>query len=243
MKVLVIPDPHLKIWVIEHGLELAKKHRADKVIILGDYFDDWYCINRDYDDMLTYLKTLLRSNPSVEVLFGNHELSYMGFPCSGFNYTVSKMLNEALSKDYRFGFAIHYDGVLYSHAGVTLSWLYQNKVLTRNDIRFRLPSRGGAELLEKAISNVDKMETFAKVGPARGGKEAPSLVWADLTELIADPAPVKQVVGHTPVKEITNIGRVWFTDVFSNGNKCDEYLLVVDGEPTIVHYEEEEWMY
>ena len=247
-KVLVIPDSHLSTRVIDRGLELASKHRADKIIMLGDYFDDWYALTIDYVNMHKYLKDLLRKNPSVIPLFGNHELSYLGYPCSGHNRSMVPELSNSLMKDYRFSFCYAEDGVLYSHAGVTTGWLKYNSVVTANDMRLKLPRKNGPEIVERGIDKIDSyprssasLEPFSQAGPARGGIYSPSPVWADLTELIADPAPFKQVVGHTPVKQIENIGRVWFTDVYSNGNECDEYLLVADGEPRIIHYYEDEY--
>lgn len=234
-KVLVVPDSHLKIEVIENGLALAKKYRADTIILLGDYFDDWHAVPRQYHDMIDYLKILLRTNPNVIPLLGNHELSYMSeFRASGFNKHVAKELEAMLNNDMRFLYAVAIDGVLYTHAGVCMQWLRNNKIITQNDLRLKLPTKSGADLLEDKINNASVL-AFSMVGPARGGYNYPSPLWADLTELIADPAPVKQVVGHTPIKQIENIGRVWFTDVFSNGNDDNEYLLVVDGEPQIVY--------
>lgn len=246
-KVLVIPDVHMKKEVIEQGLQLARKHRADKIIMLGDYFDDWYAMNYEYLEMIQYLKKVLRSNPNVIPLFGNHELSYLGYPCSGFNRMVQPDVYNFLIKDYRFAFCYAEDGILYSHAGVTTGWLKENQVITANDLRLKLHKKVGPEIVEKGIDKIDsyprfseKLLPFSHVGPARGGSDYPSPVWADLTELVADPAPFRQVVGHTPVKQIENIGRIWFADVFSNYNPCNEYLLVKDGEPETIRYELED---
>lgn len=245
-KVLVIPDAHLKPEVIERGRKLADKFMATKIIMLGDYFDDWYAITADYTEMIDYLKKLLRKDPRIIPLFGNHELSYLGYPCSGYHSNMQKEIFQWLIKDYRFAFCYAEDGVLYSHAGVCTGWLWDNKICTANDIRFRITKKGGAEIVEKAVCRIDgyprsalNLAPFATVGPARGGGARPSLLWADLTELIADPIPIKQVVGHTPVHQIEQIGRCWFTDVYSNNNVSDEYLLVNDGEPRIIHYNEE----
>lgn len=240
-KVLVIPDVHLKVEVIERGLELAKKYRADTIVMLGDYFDDWHSIDRDYDDMLIYIRNVLRNNPNIIPLFGNHELSYMGYPCSGHNHNLNQKLYDYLYPNYRFLFGVAIDGIFYSHAGVCTQWLKENNLITQNDLRLRLPHKAGATLLETIFDKIPNMEVFSHVGPARGGSRTPSPLWADLTELIADPAPVKQVVGHTPVKQIEKIGKVWFTDCHSNYNESDEYLLVNDGEPEVVHYDEEDY--
>ena len=246
-KVLVIPDVHMQKQVIEVGLKLAAKYRADKIVMLGDYFDDWYAMNYEYTEMIKYLKKLLRGNPTIVPLMGNHELSYLGYPCSGFNRTMQPDVYNFLIKDYRFAFCYAEDGVLYSHAGVTTSWLKNNQVVTANEFRLKLNKKTGPEIVEKGVDKIDsyprsveKLRPFSEVGPARGGGNNPSLLWADLTELIADPAPFKQVVGHTPVKQIENIGRVWFCDTYSNYNPSSEYLLVKDGEPEIINYDLEE---
>lgn len=242
---LVIPDPHLKIDVIERGLELARMQLADHIIILGDYFDDWGAIDEDYYKMVDYLKNLLRWNPNVFCLMGNHELSYIGYPCAGHNKNVKADIGPAIENDFRFWTCLAVDGVMYSHAGFTMNWLAQNKVMTLNDLRYKLGSRTGAEYLEQKVAPLErtKWDIFAQVGRARGGKDpAPSPLWADLTELIADPLPnIKQVVGHTPIKNIECIGKVWFTDVYSNGNPGDEYLFVVDGTPRVLSYSNREY--
>lgn len=245
-KVLVIPDAHLKTEVIERGRRLADKVMATKIIMLGDYFDDWYALNIDYRIMIDYLKNLLRKDPRIIPLFGNHELSYLGYPCSGYNRLMKQEIYNWLVKDYRFHFSYAEDGVLYTHAGVCVGWLWDNKVCTANDIRHKLTKKGGADILDKAISALDtyprataNLRPLSEAGPARGGGAVPSPLWADLTELIADAAPIKQVVGHTPVAQIENIGRCFFTDVYSNDNECDEYLLMNDGEPRILHYNKE----
>lgn len=238
MKVLVIPDSHLKLWVIEHGIELADRYRVDKIVTLGDYFDDWISIDRDYYDMMDYLKVLLRREHRLIALFGNHELSYFGYPCSGHKRKLQPYIYDKLANDQRLFPAVGLDGVLYSHAGVCLDWIRENKILTENAIRYGLTRAAGASKLEDAICR-QEFNIFAQAGALRGGHGAPSCVWADARELIADHIPkVSQIVGHTPVKEITFMSNCWFTDVFSNGNVCDEYLLVEDGEPKIVHYNE-----
>lgn len=238
-RVLCIPDSHLKIEVIENGLELADKLMCDTVVLLGDYVDEWDSTDDDYRDMILYLKTLLRKRPGVVPLLGNHELSYLGFKCSGYNDSVAEEVRAAFENDMRFLFAVAIDGVLYSHAGITQSWTMNNKVITMNDIRNHMGRKNGAEMSEKAINGVPSLNVLAQVGRGRGGHSAPSPLWADLEELEMDAlGKFTQVVGHTPVSQIEKLGNCWFTDVFSNGNISDEYLYIVDGEPEIVHYNE-----
>ena len=239
-KIFIIPDSHLKIDVIEHGVKLAEKLRADKIILLGDYFDDWCAIPEDYRKMEVYLKNLLRSNPSVVPLLGNHEYSYIYKPCSGYNRNVAAELRDWLAKDFRFLNATTFDGVMYSHAGFTHSWLVESGAISATEQRFRLTKNGGAALILDAVEKKVSDAAINWVGKERGGNDpVPGPMWADLTELINDPIPkIKQVVGHTPVSQIECLGNIWFTDVYSNNNVSDEYLFVVDGEPQVVHYEE-----
>lgn len=237
-KVLVIPDSHTKINVIEEGLELADKFHADHIVMLGDYFDDFGATPAQQEDMLTYLKDVLRYRTNIIPLYGNHELSYIGAPCAGHMRVVEDTIRNGIKNDYRFLYAVAFDGVLYTHAGVTQSWLRDNKILTENALRYRLTPESGAGVLEDKINRIEDIALFAQVGYARGGNtDAPSPLWADCKELINDQLDkVKQVVGHTPVRNIECIGNCFFCDVRSNGNECDEFLLVTDGEPEVIKY-------
>ena len=245
-KVLVIPDAHLKIGVIERGLKLADKVRADYVVCLGDYFDDWGAVPFMYHQMIDYIKKTMRSNPDMIFLLGNHELSYLGYKCSGFTREVADELYKFLHDNYRFNLSAAIDGVLYTHAGVCSEWAKNNNIIGNTAFRYKLTKNAGADFVADKLDKVPSFDTFAQVGPERGGHTNPSPMWADLSELISDALPnVKQVVGHTPVSQIEKLGKCWFVDVYSNGNDSDEYLLVRDGEPEVIHYkeilEEKEW--
>ncbi len=41
MKVLVIPDVHLKPWMFERAEEIMKKGMAERAVCLMDIPDDW----------------------------------------------------------------------------------------------------------------------------------------------------------------------------------------------------------
>lgn len=231
-RVLCIPDSHLKTSVIERGMELANRLDADKIILLGDYFDDWNAIPPEYVQMIECLEKALKDERVIP-LVGNHELSYLGFPCSGHLREVEFEVKDWLLNEKRLRFVYSEDGVLYSHAGVTSSWLAENRITEANNV----------DEVSKAIDNLPHIRQFATAGRMRGGNGTPSPLWADLTELIQDPIPIRQVVGHTPISGIERIGNeyfeCWFTDVYSNGNISDEYLFVEDGEPKIIHYVKE----
>ncbi len=47
MKVLVIPDIHLKHWMLEIAAKLIKEGDYDEIVLLGDLVDDW---NQELND-------------------------------------------------------------------------------------------------------------------------------------------------------------------------------------------------
>jgi len=40
-KVFVIPDVHLKPWILDKAEEILSQKEYDKVVCLGDLVDDW----------------------------------------------------------------------------------------------------------------------------------------------------------------------------------------------------------
>lgn len=240
-RVLVVPDPHLKTEVIERGIELADKLFCDRIVVLGDYFDDWDANIEDYEKMAAYLKKQLRLQPGrLVLLLGNHELSYMGFPCSGHKKGAESILTKWLEADNRFIWCYAEDGVLYSHAGFTDGWVRENKIVAPNFLDYHFKKGNGAATCEKGLAKMNSIAQMAQVGQARGGRDPhPSPLWADLMELVSDPVGTFiQVVGHTPVKQIEFYNHCYFCDVYSNGNVSDEYLFVHNGDPRILHYDE-----
>ena len=240
-RVLVIPDTHLKTWVIDKGMELADKLFCDRVVLLGDYFDDWDAIDVSYRNMIDYLKNLMRKNPGrIIPLLGNHELSYLGHKCSGYHHYVAPEVKSFLENDNRFLWCYAEDCVLYSHAGFTREWMVRNKLMPLHVLKYHFGKINGARVCEERFGDLKSLDQLAQCGPARGGSSPfSSPVWADMDELLADNiGTFIQVVGHTPVQQIEFFNHCYFTDVYSNDNVSDEYLLVVDGEPKIVHYNE-----
>lgn len=240
-RILVIPDSHLNTSVITRGLELAKKKFADKIVMLGDYFDDWFATDEEYEHMAKFLKKTINGNPAIIPLYGNHEMSYMSkkHRASGFNSRMEDVVNNCVKNDHRFLYAWSCDGVLYTHAGLTSEWADTFRILTANEKRLQMKGNAIADKIADRINGQTSIDPLCTVGPARGGNQVPGPLWCDASELNYDcPKFLQQVVGHTPVKEITKIGPCFLTDVFSNGNDCDEYLFVKDGTPEILKYHE-----
>lgn len=173
----------------------------------------------------TIMANAMSARPNT-VLAGNHDLPYLARPRSaefhwfrreadGFKPRAHEGVHEAL-KPLDMRLAWRRGRVLATHAGVTGAWAAY------------------AGLSDSPEGELDRrlrespMHLFDMAGPARGGRSTPSPVWADRTELEADPwAGWIQVVGHTPVPTVTNAGKLWFCDTWTDGDSS--MLLLSDG--------------
>ena len=80
MRVLVIPDVHLKPWMFEQAAVLMREKKADRAVCLMDIPDDW---GKEYDIALyeqTYDAAIdfAKEFPETAWCYGNHDLSYLG---------------------------------------------------------------------------------------------------------------------------------------------------------------------
>ena len=78
MKVLVIPDVHLKPWMFERASELMKEGKADRAVCLMDIPDDW----RQEFNLDLYINTFdaaiafAKEHPDTLWCYGNHDICY-----------------------------------------------------------------------------------------------------------------------------------------------------------------------
>lgn len=131
MKVLVIPDVHGN-W--EAALKNIAEHKdeVEKVVVLGDYVDDFdESLNgKPMVDGFNKLMEYKRAEPEkFEVLFGNHCASYLpqsrhAEGVSGHHPEFAKDYLEMFSKNIDLiNICCVVDGVLFSHAGVSRNFL------------------------------------------------------------------------------------------------------------------------
>ena len=79
VKVLVIPDVHLKPWIFDGAAEIMKKGSAEKAVCLMEIPDDW---GKEYDlglyeDTFDVAIRFQRAFPDTLWCYGNHDLSYV----------------------------------------------------------------------------------------------------------------------------------------------------------------------
>ena len=228
MRVLVMPDIHLKTWIFDRAEDILKAGKADRVVCLMDMPDDWNMefqielYRKIFDRAILFAKTY----PNTLWCYGNHDLSYpwgrleSGYSPYAERTVLSKLeeLENSLQDPSQIAIMHRIDNVIFSHGG-----------LTANFIR-----RLNAELLEADID-----EVVAAVNDA-----SQNYLWSDDSPLWLRPQhkTVKafrndlytQVVGHTPVEKIYEKDGIISTDVFStyrNGTQIGESaMIVIDSE-------------
>lgn len=224
MRVLVIPDIHLKPWIFDLAEEILKEGKADRAVCLMDVPDDWDMeLNIDrYKETFDRVISFAKDHQTTLWCYGNHDVSYLwGRLESGYSpfaeRTVIYKLEEfekILSDAGQLAFMHRIDNVLFSHGGLTtefVKWLDE-------------------ELLDANIDDV-----IAAVN------EAPQdYLWSDDSPLWFRPqykdrdilrkGIYTQIVGHTPVEKIFEKDGIISTDVFStyrDGTQIGESALIV----------------
>lgn len=229
MRILIVPDVHLKPCIYDMADEIAV-NKYDAIACLGDVADDWGADVSSYTS--TYVRAIAFAEKHKNNIFwcyGNHDISYIfshrvKLIESGYNYMASEIsegflgqLKEILGANLR---VIHrIDNTLISHAG-----------LTEYYARYIMNDVGGTieDILDKINAQIDP-NTIKKL-------------WNDSSPIWARPQIEKmcmykdfyQVVGHTPVRSAFLDGNILSLDVFSTdrhglpiGNKK---LYIVDTE-------------
>ena len=128
MKILVIPDVHLKPQMFKQATALMHQGIADRAVCLMDIPDDWdtqYNVGlyeETYDEAVRFAKAF----PETAWCYGNHDLSYL-WHCleSGYSSMASMTvqrklldLREAVPEDNPIKYVQRIDNVLFSHGGV-----------------------------------------------------------------------------------------------------------------------------
>ena len=209
MKVLVIPDVHLKPWMFRQAADFMRTGKAERAVCLMDIPDDW---GREYDIELyeeTYDEAIRFATEFSDTAwcYGNHDLSYF-WHCLESGYspmaseTVQKKLLElrrTVPEDNPICYVQKIDNVLFSHGGV-LDYFVEEYV-----------AKSKYHDVDAVIEEINKL----------GRTE----MWNDMFPIwlrpqrsgirLYKPRKLLQVVGHTPMDEITREKNLISSDVFS----------------------------
>ena len=135
MRVLVIPDVHLKPWMFTRAADIMNRDIADKAVCLMDIADDWnQQFNLDlyiqsYDAAIRFASDF----PDTLWCYGNHDVCYLwNMRETGYSkiapWTVNeklRILKESLPDRGQIGYIHRIDDVLFMHGGLTESFLWE----------------------------------------------------------------------------------------------------------------------
>ena len=216
MKILVIPDVHLKPRIFERAAGLLNAGAARRAVCLMDIPDDWgQELNLDlYKKTFDAAIRFQQAFPDTLWCYGNHDLSYLwlrdetGFSPLAINTVNEKLrkLREALPDDSQLAYIHRIDNVLFLHGGLTHAFV---KYYARE------------ETGDGSLSPNDETDAvLAKINSLGRGE-----MWDDASPIWYRPqfygekmyreSDLLQVVGHTPVERIERSGNVLSCDLFS----------------------------
>lgn len=215
MKYLFVGDIHNHQYILDDVNRLNDKYGFDRIIFLGDYVDDW---NTDNHTSLETLNMVLNIKKMYEnkvtLLLGNHEFSYLGYPCSGHHYELEDLMTMKLKENIDcfdlYTTVMCEDTEYYcSHAGFTNGYIIN--ILSKDNWKDKLE-----EINNNIIAN---LSLYYFCSWFRGGmNEFSSPIWADKRELQANISGYiipNQIVGHTPVTGIDIDSNLKFIDTHS----------------------------
>lgn len=225
MKILIIPDVHLKPWMFTRASELMKSEQIGQAVCLMDIADDWnQQLNIDlyiqtYDAAIAFASEY----PDTRWCLGNHDICYLWDKReSGYSpYAVQtvcekiRILQNSLPDENHIAFVHRIDNVLFSHAG-----------LTDEFVRRFVPA-GKYNDIDSVIDIINRFSS--------------DRIWTDDSPIWArpqyasrrmyKPRKLMQIVGHTPTTQIEKRNSLLSCDVFSTYSSGEaigtrEYVIV-----------------
>lgn len=209
MRVLVIPDVHLKPFIFSRAKEILKEGSADIAVCLMDIADDWgkeyqleeYIIT--YDAAIDFAKEF----PNSLWCYGNHDVCYLWNEReSGYSHAAKTIVQEELMKlnmtlpaDNPIKYIQKIDNILFCHGGISQYFVDKYVPMSMHD--------DVAYVVDK-INSLGHSEMWCDDSP----------IWyrpQHYKGKMYKPRKCLQVVGHTPVERISRCNNVISCDVFS----------------------------
>ena len=211
MNYLIIPDVHLRIDRVQSIIE---QNNFDRLISLGDWFDDFGDDEMDAAETAEYILHLNKTlGDKFTWLLGNHDVIYV-YPqvqnyywCSGNTKekleAIQKVFDGKLDRSkLKLCEVLNIEGVdkpiILSHAGASEYHFSRPtaKDGDRIDIKY-LQERCTAALMNCTLGQPDPI-MFA--GRARGGRsQIGGITWMDWNREYLSLPGFSQIVGHTPM--------------------------------------------
>lgn len=232
MRIVALGDLHGRsIW----RKILEQEKNADQIIMVGDYLDtrDGYTVGEQLHNLKEIIH-LTKDDERIKRLIGNHDYHYfpwIGYTgTSGYQGSVAALQFGKVLEEYKDYFKMAHlvkDGdhkpLLFSHAGIGMSWLEANQWDPQDDIH-------------EHVNDVWKHKPFAFRFNGRepsGDDVYQTPIWIRPNSLILDTKhniakEYIQVVGHTSKKSI-NLDSANAGYAFIDTLEVGEYLIINDG--------------
>lgn len=178
----------------------------------------------NFKDIIEYKKS---SGKEVVLLIGNHDYHYMHYSgvresYSGYQDGKAALIAMVLEENKEHLQMAHYqDGILFTHAGVTKTWLGSHPEIDEYPtLEAGINALFKHKPLEFGFSGWDPYGDNVTQGP----------LWVRPRSLMIDKVTgFIQVVGHTGVKEIKDIGDIYCIDALP-----EQFLQIVDGQINVI---------
>lgn len=195
---LVVPDIHLNFKkaqaIIDHY-----DSKVDRIILLGDYFDNFRDTPELNGECANWLRELL-ANGRVVALVGNHDVGYLqpkiaSFQlCPGYSPEKHRQIASHLPESWlpRFDLAVSINGWLLSHAGVHRYYLSGDTTTLEGQIDLAT---------ENLLSG--RFHPLFYAGYRMTGERLPpgGILWQDWDHEFRGLPEVPQIIGHSPAPE------------------------------------------
>ncbi len=206
MHLVVIPDLHHAPNLAQLEMRIALE-APDKIIFLGDYFDQYGDTPETAAEMATWLAASM-AQPNRIHLLGNHDLPY-AWPganaarCPGYNEAKRDAIHAVIPRETlaTLPFYHWHDDLLFSHAGLSRRLL--PPALAAGNVVEWLAAQAFAA---RTALDLNKSHPLLAIGQARGGPASAhgGLFWCDLSEF-QPVAGIHQIFGHTPREQISTL--------------------------------------
>jgi len=200
-RILLVGDLHVKTFLLPFIDRAIDDSKPDRVIVLGDYLDDWGVNSKTNLEGLMRILVWARGRGDVTLLLGNHDLAYFSRSgnCPGNNLSIQAPVHHLFEENLDIvRVADAEEDWLFTHAGLCSMWAQQYLDTPKN-------AAEAAEQINVLLCCQEGLTHLESVGRGRGGWQKPGPLWADWFELIGDPYPgINQIVGHTPTEACLN---------------------------------------
>ena len=196
IRTLIIPDLHLQ-W--QKADKIIKYEAADKIVFLGDNFDDFDDFTFTNQIMAEWVKNSLDQPNRIHIM-GNHDTNYAfrdrSYKCSGYTSAKEEVINLILKhSDWRkMPLYTQVGSWLCSHAGVH-NHMYEQYGNGLDFYKWLKDTCNDA--LTNAFANKPAF-SILRAGRSRDGSETVGgIVWCDANEFLGIKG-INQIFGHTP---------------------------------------------